>query len=293
MRKYVGEIGLIITAIIWGSGFVASAIAIEFYTPYQTMFVRFFVGALILSLVFFKKLKRIDKKVFIHGIILGSLLYLAFVLQTVGLQFTTPSKNAFLTAVNVVIVPLISFFIYKKQLDRFEVIGSVLAMIGVGIISLQLTSAINIGDLLSLLCAFAFAFHIFYTAQFVKTGDAILLTLIQMLTASVIGFIFIFVQGEILMPLETRSLYAMLYLGLFSTAIAFLLQTAAQKFVTETKAGIILSTEALWGTLFSIIIIGEIITLKMAIGSAVILCAILISETKINPFKMKLRRQKI
>ncbi|MGM8213193.1 DMT family transporter [Virgibacillus sp. W0430] len=293
MRKYLGEFGLIITAIIWGSGFVASAIALEYYTPYQTMFVRFFVGALILCLVFFNRLKQLNKKVLINGIILGSILYLAFVLQTVGLQFTTPSKNAFLTAVNVVIVPIISFLIYKRQLDRFEVFGSILAMTGVGIISLQLTTSINIGDLLSLLCAFAFAFHIFYTAQFVKSGDAILLTLVQMITASVIGFILIAVLGEVKMPLEARSLYSMFYLGVFSTAIAFLLQTAAQKFVSETKAGIILSTEALWGTIFSILIIGEIITLKMALGSAIILLAIIISETKINPFKIKLERQKV
>ena len=96
MRKYIGEIGLTITAIIWGSGFVASAVALEYYTPYQLMAGRFLIGAIILCLIFNNKLKGIKRKTLIKGAILGSILYAAFALQTVGLQFTTPSKNAFL-----------------------------------------------------------------------------------------------------------------------------------------------------------------------------------------------------
>ncbi|MER2088150.1 MAG: EamA family transporter, partial [Sporosarcina sp.] len=99
MRKYIGEIGLIITAIIWGSGFVASAIALEYYTPYQILAGRFIIGVLILGIVFHKRLKTIKKSTLIKGSLLGIFLYIAFALQTVGLQYTTPSKNAFLTAV--------------------------------------------------------------------------------------------------------------------------------------------------------------------------------------------------
>ena len=168
MRKYIGEIGLIITAIIWGSGFVASAVALESYTPYQILAGRFLIGVILLSIVFYKKLKNIKRSTIIRGAILGSILYIAFVLQTVGLQYTTPSKNAFLTAVNVVIVPFIGFLIYKKKIDKFELVGAVLAIVGVAVLSLKLSSEINIGDLLTLCCAFAFAFHIFYTAKFVK-----------------------------------------------------------------------------------------------------------------------------
>src|SRR5690625_2773640 len=140
MRKYYGEIGLIITAIIWGSGFAATAISLEHYFPYQGMSVRFLDGAVILSVIFYKKIRLINKNILFKGVILGSILYFAFALQTVGLQFTTPSKNAFLTAVNVIIVPLILYLFYKKQLDKFEITGAVLAMTGVGILSLQVTS---------------------------------------------------------------------------------------------------------------------------------------------------------
>lgn len=287
MKKYMGEIGLMITAIIWGSGFVASAVSLEHYTPYQILAGRFLIGTLILCLVFYKKLRYIKKSTLLKGTILGLFLYIAFALQTVGLQYTTPSKNAFLTAVNVVIVPFIGFLLYKRKIDLFELGGAILALVGIAVLSLKLSTGINIGDLLTLCCAVGFAFHIFYTAKFVKDEDAVLLTIIQMVTAAVIGWIVVGFKGETSFSLESEGLLPLLYLGVFSTTIAYLLQTVAQKFITETKAAIILSTESFWGTAFSVVILSEVLTTKMIIGAILILGAILLSETKFSFIKKK------
>lgn len=286
MQKYFGEIALTITAIIWGSGFVASAIALDHFTPYQILAGRFIIGTLILGVIFHKKLKNIDKSTMIKGAVLGIFLYLAFALQTVGLQYTTPSKNAFLTAVNVVIVPFIAFVMYKRKIDMYELVGAILAMIGVGVLSLKLSADINIGDVLTLGCAFGFAFHIFYTAKYVKHSDPISLTLIQMITAAIIGSIVVAFKGETSVVMEKEGLFSLLYLGVFSTTIAYLLQTLAQKMITETKAAIILSTESFWGMVFSVAILDEAMTIKMVLGAILILCAIIISETKL-PFLKK------
>ena len=265
MRKYIGEIGLIITAIIWGSGFVGSAVALEYYTPYQILAGRFLIGVLILGIVFNKRLKTIKKSTLIKGSILGIFLYIAFVLQTVGLQYTTPSKNAFLTAINVVIVPFIGFIIYKKKIDIFELGGAFMAIIGVAVLSLKFSSEINIGDLLTLCCAVGFAFHIFYTSKFVKDEDPIQLTIIQMMAAAVIGCVVVVFKGETTFSTQTEGLIPLLYLAVFSTTIAFLLQTVAQKYITETKAAIILSTESFWGMAFSVAILSEVMTGKWAL----------------------------
>lgn len=291
MNKYFGEIGLIITAIIWGSGFVATAVALTYYTPYQTMAIRFLVGGIILSIVFYNRLKKIKMTMLKKGTFLGTILYISFALQTVGLQYTTPSKNAFITAVNVVIVPLIAYLFYRKKLNRSEVIGAFLALAGIGFMSLQISGTINLGDFLTFLCAIGFAFHIVYTAKFVKGEDPIQLTLVQLLTAAVIGIVVIAIKGELVMSFEPTALMPVLYLGVFSTTIAYLLQTAGQKLVSETKAAIILSTEALWGTLFSVIILSELITLRMTVGATLILAAILISELKINMSRIFLRQR--
>jgi len=291
MRKYYGEIGLIITAVVWGSGFVATAISLENYTAYQSMAIRFLVASIFLLVIYYKKLKYINKKVLFNGIILGTILYTAFALQTVGLIYTTPSKNAFLTAVNVVIVPIILFIFYKRQLDRYEIIGAFLAVFGIGLLSLQFSGVINLGDFLSFLCAIGFAFHIIYTAKFVKNNDAILLTLVQLMTAAVIGFIILVFKNEVMMTYEPKPFFSVIYLGLFSTCLAYVLQTSAQKLLSETKAAIILSTEALWGMIFSIIILHEIITFRMMVGAVLIFSAILVAEVKQNLFRFRLERR--
>ena len=288
MKKYIGEIMLCITAIIWGSGFVASAISLDHYTPYQILAGRFLVGFIILSIIFNKKLKGLNRGVIKKGIVLGFFLYFAFILQTVGLQYTTPSKNAFLTAVNVVIVPFIAYLAYKRKIDKFELSGAILAIIGIGFLSLQLSLDVNVGDLLTLACAVAFAYHIFYTAKYVKDEDPILLTIVQMFVAALLGWIVILFKGEIVnLSLEGEAISAILYLGVFSTTIAYLFQTIAQKFTNETKAAIILSTESFWGMMFSVLFIGEVLTTRMIIGAILILIAIIISETKLSFMRKK------
>lgn len=282
MRKYIGEIMLCITAIIWGSGFVISAISLDFYTPYQILAGRFIIGVILLSIVFHKKLKGLNKGLIKKGIVLGVFLYLAFALQTVGLQYTTPSKNAFLTAVNVVIVPFIALMAYKRRVDRFELTGAILAITGIGFLSLQFTANVNIGDLLTLGCAVAFAYQIFYTSKYVKEEDPIALTIIQMFVAAILAWIVVLVKGEVQFSYEVKAVSSIVYLAVFSTTIAYLFQTIAQKFTNETKTAIILSTESFWGMVFSVLFLNEVLTFRMSIGALFILCAILISETKLS-----------
>lgn len=292
MKKYIGEMGLTLTAIIWGSGFAASAMALSYYTPYQILAGRFLIGALLLSVVFHQRVRKMQKKTMLKGVLLGVILYIAFVLQTVGLQYTTASKNAFLTAVNVVMVPFIGLLLYKRKIDGFELIGAVGSIVGIALLSLQFNGEVNIGDVLTLLCAVGFAFHIFYTARFVQDEDPIALTLMQMVTAAAIGFFVMGLRGEMQFAMHTEALMPLVYLGIFSTTIAYLLQTAAQKFVSDTKAAIILSTEALWGTFFSILLLSEVLTWRMAMGALIIFLAIIIAETKLkwNPFQRRLAK---
>lgn len=114
MKKYLGMIGLLIVTIIWGGGFVASEMALETLTPFQIMAVRFVIAAVLMAAMGRKHIKSITRQEMRCGFFLGAALFGAFALQIIGLQYTTPSKNAFLTATNVVIVPFIALVIYKK-----------------------------------------------------------------------------------------------------------------------------------------------------------------------------------
>ena len=280
MKQYIGDGMLLITAIVWGSGFVVTAIALEYLTAYQVMAGRFILAAMILSLLFGKKFKNFTKSVIWKGVILGTILYIGFALQTVGLEYTTPSKNAFLTAVNVVIVPLIAYLVYKRKVDRYETIGSIITLIGIGFLSLQGSMTISIGDALSLACAVAFAFDIFYTNHFVKKEDALSLTIVQFITASLIAVIAVLIQGDIPTTFEKEALYSIIYLAVFSTTIAYVCQNIAFKYTTATKGAIILSLESFFGMLLSVLFLHEVLTGRMIIGAALIMIAILITELK-------------
>ncbi len=286
-RKYKGELGLSLTAFIWGSGFIGVSISLSGgLTPLQILTIRFFIGAVLIGVIFFKEIKNnITKEAIISGSIIGLFLFIAFAFQTFGMAYTTASKNAFLTAINVVIVPFIGFILYKRPLDKYGIISSIIAILGIGILSLEADFSINLGDFLTIICAFGFAFHIFFTGEFVKKYNPVVLTVVQFSVATVLSLVVQILFNEVRINAEMSSIIGVLYLGIFSTTIAFLLQTICQKDVSETKSAIILALESVFGTILSVIILHEVLTVRMVIGCLIIFSAIIISETKLSFLK--------
>ena len=278
MKKTLGITGLVIVTIIWGGGFVASDIALNELSPFEIMSYRFLIASIIMGVFAWRNLKTIRKDEIIYGSILGIALISGFSLQIIGLKYTTPSNNAFLTATNVVMVPFIAYFIGRKKLNKADIIGSFTALIGVGVLSLQSNFSIGSGDLFTLFCALGFAFQIYLTGIFGKKIRPSILNFLQMFTAFCLSIIGLLFSGSINLSLSKQGFSAIIYLGDVSTALCYFLQTAAQKHVDETKSAIILSMEAVFGTLFSIILLGEKPNLKMVIGGIMILSAVLISE---------------
>ncbi|EMR07150.1 putative DMT superfamily transporter inner membrane protein [Bhargavaea cecembensis DSE10] len=286
MKRYIGDILLLITAIVWGSGFVMTAIALEHLTAYEVMAGRFLLGTLIITVLFYKKLRLISKSVLWKGAVLGTILFVAFALQTVGLEYTTPSKNAFLTAVNVVIVPVIAYLVYRRRIDRHELMASVIALTGIAFLSLQGSFTINIGDLLTLLCAVGFAFDIFYTNMFVKKEDALVLTIVQFATAALLSTVAVLFQGGFPSNPSNEAIWSVVYLAVFSTTIAYVCQNLAFRYTTPTKAAVILSLESFFGSVLAVLFINDVMTGRMVFGAALILVAVLVAEVK-PAFRLK------
>ena len=278
MKKYLGMIGLLTVTIIWGGGFVAREMALETLTPFQIMAVRFVIAAALMAGMGGKHLKSITREEIRCGFFLGAALFGAFALQIIGLQYTTPSKNAFLTATNVVMVPFIALVIYRKKIEARSLVGAVMAIAGAGVLSLNQDFSLGLGDGLTLLCAVCFAMQIFLTGEYVGRIRPTVLNFLQMATAAVLSVAGLAITGGFSFAASGKSILAVLYLGVVSTTITYLLQTVSQKYVDETKSAIILSMEAVFGTVFSVIILHEAITVRMILGSILILSAVLISE---------------
>lgn len=283
MKKWLAIGGLILVTVIWGGGFVASDMALGSMKPFQIMMVRFLLASVLMGMISMgqhKKEGKLEKRAgaIKAGILMGIALFAGFALQIIGLQYTTPSKNAFLTALNVVIVPFIAFIILKKKVGMEGIIGAIMSVIGVALLSLNGNLTLSLGDGLTLLCAVGFAFQIFFTGEFVKKYPASVLNMVQMITAFVLSAVSLVIFGENDFQVTTQGWLSVLYLGVISTTVCYLLQTACQKYVDETKAAIVLSMESVFGTIFSIIILHEVITLRMVIGCAIILAAVIISN---------------
>lgn len=278
MRKYLAIAGLIAVTVIWGGGFVASDMALESLRPFQIMTIRFLLASVLMGVAGIRDLKGMRSEEIRAGMLMGSALFVGFAFQIVGLQYTTPSKNAFLTALNVVMVPFIAFVILKKKIGVKSIAGAVMAIVGVGLLSLEKNLTLGAGDALTLVCAVGFAFQIFLTSEFVKKYRAVVLNFVQMLTAVALSFVSLFLFGETAFHVSAKGWLSVLYLGVISTALCYLLQTASQKYVDETKAAIILSMESVFGTLFSILILHEQVTLRMVCGCVIILAAVIVSN---------------
>lgn len=282
-QRIPGELILLLTAIIWGYGFVAVANSLDRLTPMQLLLLRFGIASLILVIVFNKNVRALKKTTLKKGVILGVLFFIGFVLQTFGMKYTTPSKNAFLTGVNVILVPLIAYFLFKRRLTRQEVIGAILSVIGIGLLTLRTDGQVNIGDLLTLGCAVAFAFHIFYTTLFMADESPVDIAIIQTVTSMVLAALAVAAEGAPMVSPDRNSLMSVLYLAIFSTTLTTLLQAYGQKYTSETRSAILLSTESLWGTFFSFVFLGEALTFRLIAGGLIIFAAILLAQIKPRP----------
>ena len=283
---------LVLVTIIWGSGFVASQAAIDGrYSSSFIMFGRFTAAALTVGLFFHNKLRGFRKQEFLMSLISGILLFASFLIQTVGLRYTTPSKNAFLTATNVVMVPFIYWVIAKRRPSIAAFFSAVICFVGVSILSVDFSEGFvfQAGDLLSLLCAFFFALHMVVIDRFAARMDALRLTFGQLTGAALCALILCLIRLPQAMedirlltsPGAARTgAFAILYLGLFSTCLCYFLQTHAQVHVEASKAALILCMESVFGTLFSILFGYEHLKLTMIIGGLMILFSILFAELK-------------
>lgn len=285
--KSNANLTLFIVAIIWGSGFIAMEYALNAnMSPLLIMALRFSIAALILLTATFKELKLISWAEWIKGSIAGIFLFLGFYLQTFGQSMTTVSNSAFITTTNVIMVPFVVWLMTKKKPKLKIILLAFITFLGVAILTVSPSQGfkLNNGDLLILLCAIAFACHISYLEIAVSDNNPKRIAFIQITVAAILS-ITSFIAFDIDSIAQANfaiGLPSIIYLGVFNTCLCFFMQTSAQKRTSASKAGIILSTEGFFGTLFSILLGLEPLTAKIVIGGILILTAAILTEVKFS-----------
>ncbi len=277
-KRYFGDLILFLDSIIWGLGYVVVAFALRDGCGEYFLTASRFALATLLQLPFvYKKLKHLNKSVVIRGIILGLLLVSGFVTQTIGQKSTTTTNVAFLTSVNIVIIPFTSLIIIRKKLELRSIISALITFVGISFLTLSSSFTINTGDFWVIICAVLFAMYASVTDLSAKKEDTSLLVFIQFLTSAIFATIVFFVSGEKLIISKT-IVWSVVYLGIFSNLVATLLYTYGLKFTSAERGSVILSLESVFGSVLGIYLFAEPFNEKLLIGTCLIMFAILYSE---------------
>lgn len=275
---------LVVATIIWGLSYVVMKDAVDVLEPGYLIGFRFFATGVILIAVFWKHVRAaLTKDYLVKSLILGVLCFLGFWVQTIGLDNTTPGKNAFLTATYCVLVPFAWWIIAHKRPTVFNLIAALLCVGGIGMVSLQgslAELAMGYGDLMTLVSALLFAIHIVFVSKFSETNDVLALTAFQFLIAGACGIAY--GAGFETLPsvtaLTPEFLWNMVYLVVFASCVALVIQNVALAHVPPSQASLFISLESVFGVLFSVLLYGEEIGLRLVVGFVLIFVAIVVSE---------------
>jgi drug/metabolite transporter (DMT)-like permease len=276
---------LLSITVVWGSTFVITKALLEDNSPHFYTAVRFILSTLLMGAVIFPRLGSISRPTLVAGLVLGALLYVGFILQTVGLEYTTASKAAFFTGLLTVFTPLVHFAgqrmfgLKQSPLRVGNILAVMLAAAGLYLLTSPTGGAFNRGDALTLGCALCFAVYIVYLDYVTFLPDKLQLAFVQFAVCAVLGSLGTVAAGEeIRVGFTPGYVTALLYLVIFATVITMGIQIRYQGDTTPTRAAVIFALEPVVAALFAYGVRDEVIGVAGAVGGALILTGVAFSE---------------
>ena len=300
-KKMLGNVLLALAAFIWGTSFVAQSESVGLVEPFTFNGSRMVIGSLCIlpvALLSSRSPKNSDgpvghrkpnKAVLIGGIICGAVIFVAANLQQFGIENgTTAGKSGFITALYVVMVPVVSIFL-KKKLRKTIWIGIVLAVFGLYLLCVKTGdgSAICIGDVITLFCAMAFTGHILVIDYFSPKVNGVWLSCIQFFVGGVLSVVCMFIFEHPSAQNILSAAIPILYSGVMSSGVAYTLQIVGQKYTDPTVASLIMCMESVFAVLSGWIILGDALGAREIIGCVLMFTAILLAQIPADKLTLK------
>ncbi|MBN1201633.1 MAG: DMT family transporter [Anaerolineae bacterium] len=278
MKRWQADLILALIALIWGSTFLTVKNALDAVEPITFVAWRFWLASIVLLALFPRRIRHVSRGEVLAGGLIGVWLLLGYVLQTIGLQYTTTGKAGFITGLSVVFVPVLSTLLLRQPPGRGPVLGILTATVGLALLMLDENLRVQSGDLWVLGCAAAFALHIVTVSRFSPHYDAVRLATTQIVTVALLatGAAFAVETPAVRLPPETWA--AIAFTGVVATALVFSLQVYLQRFTTPTHTVLIFSLEPVFAALFGWGLADEILGLKELVGCGLILAGMIVAE---------------
>lgn len=277
---------LFMAAVIWGVAFVAQSVGMEHVGPFTFNMARFFLGGLVLLPFALYRRKRESentgnvpsmKVTLVGGISCGLVIFIASTFQQIGMQYTSVGKAGFITALYIVIVPILGIF-FRKKVPSMVWFGVLLATFGSYLLCITEGFMVNKGDTLVFLCAVSFSFHILVIDHFAPKADGVALSCIQFLVGGSLSVIPAILTEEISLVSLKEAALPIAYAGIMSCGVAYTLQIIGQAKVKPAIASLVLSLESVISVLAGWIILHEVLTRRQLIGCSLVFLAVILAQ---------------
>ena len=290
LKKLRGSLMLLTAAFIWGTAFVAQSKGMDYVAPFTYNAVRTLIGGVVLIPMVFlfgqksrRKVSENNNKIsFIGGIICGLVLFAASSFQQLGISLTSAGKAGFITALYVVIVPVISIIFGQKSSLKMWLCAFT-AIIGFYLLCIKEGFRLSKGDLYVLICAVFYSVHIIVIDHFNSKGaEPVKMSCVQFFTAGSIMMICMFIFESPALSAVWAAKYTILYAGVMSCGVAYTLQIIGQKYTESTAAALIMSLESVFAALAGWIILSEHMSMKEFAGCILVFAAVVFSQLDIS-----------
>ena len=271
-------VALVGVAAIWGATFVTVKESVERVPVFEFLALRYGLAGVVLTAVFFRQAAGLGRAGLRAGVLAGVALFAGYTFQTIGLQYTRASNAGFVTGLFVVIAPVLAAIVLRRRPSAGPIAGVVLATAGLFLLSLSHGFHIRYGDAIVLLAALSFAVHIVVLARYSPEHSPAGLTVVQMWVAGVLSAVCALAFEHPVAPTSGVVIRGVIVTGLFASALAFFIQTLAQRYVSPTRTAVILVTEPAFAGLFGIVFLSESLTVRGWIGAGLILAGMLVAE---------------
>ena len=285
---------LFLTACIWGSSFVAQSVGMDYIGPYTFNCLRFLIGGLVLlPVIFFSRHRKKDQKdrskdrtlqkkeMLCGGIVCGVVLCIASTLQQIGIIYTTAGKAGFLTAMYIVLVPVLGLYLKRKAgLQLWISVG--LALLGLYLLCMKGAFSLNGGDVLLILCAVGFSVHIMVVDYFSPKLDGMILSCIQFLVAGLISGIGMLLSEQFDWHMVLLAAKPILYSGVLSCGVGYTLQVIAQKGLNPTVASLLMSLESVVSVIAGFLVLHEVLSGRELLGCVFMFAAVILAQIPVK-----------
>ncbi|MDX9800171.1 MAG: DMT family transporter [Spirochaetia bacterium] len=290
-KKHRAELMLVAAALIWGATFVIIKEGIKSCSPILFNGIRFMLAFLIMFVINRKKIFKAGRKIWLHGAFLGSLNYIAYAMQTLGLKYTSVAKSGLVTYLFAILTPPLQYVITKKIPHKGNITGLAVVFAGMIMITSPKAEGINIGDILTLASALSYAFYIVLIDIYPAREDAGVLVAIQFLIMGILGLITAPLVETVFISFSSGLVFSLAYLSILGSAVCIYIINRFQHYTTPTRAVLIYALEPMFSVFLGIIILAESkAPLKIA-GGIVILSGILLSEMwEQIEYRMKIKK---